>query len=127
MKLHRSHAVKVLEWCKRHYGRSNYNGGYPTISYTKPDYMLEDLAGYYCEQENHIYINCCLCCTLDELVETVIHEYTHYKQNMYHYQIVARYVKRQDNPFEHEADKIAKRDRQKCIEEMHRMHSIFND
>jgi Zn-dependent peptidase ImmA (M78 family) len=97
------------------YGTSKYNDGYPTLSYRKPDYFLEDATGEYVPEENHIYINKIMCNTFEELAKTVIHEYQHYMQNTDHFQIVSMYVKRERNPFEIEAEKIAKKDYKKCL------------
>lgn len=127
MKLDRGFAVKVLNWCKRKYGKSRYNGSYPTISYTKPDYMLEDFSGYYEKDENHIYVNNVMCNTVEETVNTIIHEYTHYLQNMFHYQILAKYIDRTHHPMEIEAERIAKRDSKKCIEDLVRLYGSFDN
>lgn len=126
MKPHRGHALKSLEWCKKKYGKSRYNGPCPTISYAKPDYMLDGLTGYYEPDYNHIYVNSEMCNTVEELVATVIHEYQHYLQNMYHYQIIAKYCNHDNHPMELMALQVEKRDSKKCMQDLCRLHAIFN-
>ena len=55
---------------------------------------------------------------LTELANSLIHEYTHYKQNLKHYDILSLYLPYHKNPLEIEANKIANRDAKKCIKEL---------
>jgi hypothetical protein len=113
---HKGHVKRVYEWCKKKYGRSKYNGRYPDIVFKKADYYTGDDWGYYDELEQIIFISKDKHKTLDELVHTIIHEYTHYKQNMYHYRILDIYMNCYDNPMEKEADEVADRDLKECLE-----------
>lgn len=112
---HRGHVDKIYEWCKNKYGRSKYNGRYPEVVFRKGDYYDGQEWGYYDESDKCIYINRSKHETLSDLVDTLIHEYTHYLQNMYHYQIIAKYLENHEHPMEIEAESIAKRDGQDCL------------
>ena len=69
------HAKKILQWCEQEYGESKYWEYPPTISYRKPDYLTEDVCGWYDDSDCHIHLNNRQCNTIVELVKTIIHEY----------------------------------------------------
>lgn len=115
LKPHRGHVDKIYAWCKKKYGRSRYNGRYPDIAFKKADYYTGEDWGYYDEDEQLIYINKEKHETLEDLVHTIIHEYTHYKQSMHHYQILAIYLDSDQHPLEIEAEAIANRDTPECL------------
>ena len=82
----RSTAYKILWWCVAEYGRSKLNGSYPYLEFRKGDYYTGDDYGYYDEIDGVIFINKEKHLTLEELVKTIIHEYTHYcKHSMHEY------------------------------------------
>lgn len=116
LKLHKGHVNKIYEWCKKKYGRSRYNGRYPDIFFKKPHYGVEELWGYYDEVEKYIYINSTKHESIEDLVHTVIHEYTHYLQSMHHYKILSQYIQdHHKHPLEIQADEVADRDSEECI------------
>lgn len=119
--MNRHTALKVYEWCKKAYGRSKYNGRYPDLSYKKGDHTNSDLMGEYDFVENSIFINSDQIKTLYDLVSTVIHEYTHYKQNMkVDWTVLSKYFDPYtiDHPLEKEAREIEVRDAPICMREI---------
>jgi hypothetical protein len=115
-------AKKILQWCVEKYGESKVNGHIPVIEYRKPDYSQEDYSGYYDEDEELIFVNRELVTTIKELVKTIIHEYCHYRYHlMEDYYVLAKYLKRSDNPMEKEAEKIENRDYKKCVNELFKL------
>lgn len=117
LKLHRGHVDRIYQWCKRKYGRSRYNGRYPDIFFKKPHHDVEELWGYYDEVEKYIYINSNKHDSIEDLVHTIIHEYTHYLQSMHHYEILAKYIEdHHKHPLEIEADQVADRDSKECLD-----------
>ena len=124
---HRGHVDKIYEWCKKKYGRSKYNGRYPDIVFRKGDYYDGEEWGYYDEVDKCIYINRDKHETLQDLIDTIIHEYTHYLQNMYHYQIIAKYLEHDQHPMEIEANAIADRDGIECLKYMENMYKNNED
>jgi Zn-dependent peptidase ImmA (M78 family) len=120
-KVNRSSALKVYEWCKKKYGRSKFNGRYPDIYFRKPDYTTEDVWGLYDCEDNYIYINSDMVKNIEELTSTVIHEYTHYKQNMrVDWRVLSKYFDptSNDHPLEKEAEDVSQRDTHSCIKEV---------
>jgi hypothetical protein len=127
--LNRSVAIKILEWCKLTYGQSKYKRAFPSLRYrNRPPYALsgaeknEELyvyGIYHCD-ENYIYVDRTKHENLEDLVNTIIHEYTHYTQNMrYYYKIYNKYEKDIDkHPYEIKAWSVAERDTKKCIEQV---------
>ena len=124
IKLTKRHVNKIVDWCLSTYGKSKYNRTFPDIQFKKPDYSNEDCAGLYDEVEHFIFVNKNDHSTLPDLVNTIIHEYTHYKQNMKHYQVLALYLDRDKHPMEIEANKVADRDTKKCLKEVFNIDSF---
>jgi Zn-dependent peptidase ImmA (M78 family) len=124
VKLTRSHINKILDWFINTYGKSKFNKEIPVIEFKNPDYSNEDCMAFYDEIEGVIFINKEQNTTLYDLANSIIHEYTHYKQNMKHYQILSLYLTDHKNPMEIEAEKVAKKDTKKCIKEVFNIQSI---
>lgn len=123
----RSKALKIYEWCKKKYGRSKYNGRYPTLHYKKGGEFLEDCWGIYDPEDNYILINKNYVTTIEDLASTIIHEYTHYKQNIkVDYAILMKYfdASTTDHPLEKEAESVAERDTKQCLEELFEIYKI---
>lgn len=124
IKLTKRHVNKIFEWCLKTYGKSKYNKTLPVVQFKKPDFTNEDCAGVYDEVEHTIFINKDQHTSLEDLANSVIHEYTHYKQNMKHYQILALYLDDERHPMEIEANEIASRDAKKCIKEVFNIDTL---
>lgn len=118
IKITRKHAVQILEWCIKTYGKSKFNKTFPVLEYKKPDYYTEGCVAYYDEIESVIFVDKTQNTNLEDLANSIIHEYCHYKQNMRHYQILALYLPDNKNPMEIEAERIAKKDTKKCLKEL---------
>ena len=77
-KITRFHAEKILHWCMKRYGRGTKP--YPSLQFRKLDYLNNDYAdGEYDYEEDFIYVNSQSHESLQQLAETIIHEYTHYR------------------------------------------------
>lgn len=120
----RKHVNQILDWCIENYGKSKFNKPVPVIEFRKPDYYTEGCMAFYDEIESVIFVDKLANDNLDELANSIIHEYIHYKQNMKHYQILAMYLPDHKNPMEIEARKIAKRDTKKCLKELFQIKSF---
>ena len=125
-KITRFHAKKILDWCKKKYGRGTCK--YPTISYRKSNYLdTEDVFGEYDFEEFSIYVNNEKHSNLYDLANTIIHEYVHYryhKKSMY-YKLDEKYG-HENNPFEKQAISVADRDEKKCVQELKKYYKQFN-
>lgn len=114
----RKHVNQIFEWCIKQYGKSKFNKELPVVEFRKEDYYTEGCMAFYDDIESTIFINKDQNDNLPELINSIIHEYVHYKQNMKHYQILSLYLPDNKNPMEIEASKIAKRDTKKCLKEV---------
>ena len=116
----RKYVNKIVDWCVKTYGKSKHNRDFPEIQFRKGSYMNEDpnTMAFYDDHDAVIFINKDDHQSLRTLVNSVIHEYTHYKQNMKHYDILSQYLPYNKNPLEIEANKIARRDTKKCLREI---------
>ena len=110
---------RIVDWCVKNYGRSKYNREFPEIQFRSSKSSNEDpnVMAYYDDDEAVIFINKGEHTTLYQLANSIIHEYTHYKQNMRHYNILSMYLPYKKNPMEVEANRIARRDSRKCLRE----------
>lgn len=125
-KLHRGHAVKILDWCMDKYGRSKYNKGYPYIEFRKPqDSDEEDQYGYYDDITNTIYVNRELHISVKELAKTIIEEYIHYLQNDREYQRLAETYSYSKHPMEKEAKNTANKHYKSCLRDMKKFYKVF--
>lgn len=120
----RKHINQIMDWCLQTYGKSKFNKTFPVVEFRKPDYYTEGCMAFYDDIESTIFVDKEKNNNLPELVNSIIHEYVHYKQNMKHYQIISLYLPDHKNPMEIEAHKIAKRDTKKCLKELFNIESF---
>jgi hypothetical protein len=116
----RKYVNKILDWCLKTYGKSRYNKDFPEIQYRKKHYSEDDplTMAFYDDVEGVIFIKKQDHPDMKTLANSIIHEYTHYKQNSYHYHILSMYLPYSRNPMEIEADRVANRDTKKCLREI---------
>lgn len=116
----RKYVNKIVDWCVKTYGKSRYNRDFPEIHYRKKYYVYDDTntIAFYDDHDGIIYINKDENKNLRALANSIIHEYTHYKQNMRHYDVLSMYLPYKSNPLEIEANQIAKRDTKKCLKDI---------
>lgn len=112
----RKYVNKIVDWCLKNYGRSKYNRYFPEIQYRKSE--DRSTLAFYDDQDGVIFINKYDHRSLRTLANSIIHEYTHYMQNMKHYDVLSMYLPYHKNPMEIEANRIAKRDAKKCVKEI---------
>jgi Zn-dependent peptidase ImmA (M78 family) len=116
----RKYVNRIMDWCLQNYGKSKHNREFPEVKYRSAKYMNEDpmTMAYYDEDEGVIFINKDDHKSLKVLVNTMIHEYTHYLQNSHHYHVLSLYLPYRKHPLEIEADRVANRDTKKCLREI---------
>ena len=116
---------KVIDWCIDEFGLSKHYEHYP---YMEIDMDEDGMCGEFIGYNNEIIICPTAMDTIDEFIETVIHEYTHYMQSPTWYtryanrkieltaEEFADYLLRGDptHPYEIEADEVAKKNMKKC-------------
>jgi len=115
----RQTALAVMEWCKKKWGLSKFQEDFPKLRC----YKKGDGGGYYGhfdDENNTIVIYLEPHPQVEDLVETVIHEYAHYKQNVTenYDRYAARYKEYNDNPYEKTAINRAARWKNRCINDI---------
>ena len=120
-------AYQILYWCIAEYGRSKLNGKYPHLEYRKYNKDTEDADeyGFFDEIEGVIVINKEANKTLSELVQTIIHEYAHYRyHSMAEYRVLSKYLSHARNPLEIDARRLERRDYKKCLRFLKKEYNI---
>lgn len=109
----------TLEWCKKKWGLSKFQDDFPKLRcYKKGD--GGGYFGYYDDITNTIIVYLEPHPDVVTLVETVIHEYTHYKQNVEenYDKYAARYAHYNDNPYEKTAINRSARWKERCLKDI---------
>lgn len=76
----RRHVAQIFAWCVKRWGKSKYNSEVPTVVVfhsKSADYLAS-----YNEVDHRLRIDIKSHSGLIDLIATIIHEYTHYKQNV---------------------------------------------
>lgn len=103
--------LEILDWCITKYGKSKFEERPLRLRVVKTG----DCAGAYYYRSATIYIYLNHNKTDKQLVDTVIHEYTHYLQPGLDYLILDKYFEYKGHPLEIFAIKTAKSHTSECI------------
>jgi len=120
----RKYALLALEWCINKYGESKYNDN-KTLKLTvdsnlkdkDDDGIRKPITAWYHPSTNEIRLNFKKIHSLKELVGTVIHEYTHFLQDinvMYHKYTEEYGISYENHPYEKTANAREERDWKEC-------------
>jgi hypothetical protein len=105
----------ALEYCVKTFGLSQFNGSIPSIIIKRGRLEGDEKCrGFYDVSINTIVIFHIAHTSFIDVVNTVIHEYTHYLQDLGLYSILYRSFGYWDHPQEIEADKTAKEYQWRC-------------
>jgi hypothetical protein len=104
----RKDVVAMYWWCVFNFGKSKYNEELPKLTVNR---TITDKFGFYDPSNNVITICLKPHTSIANLCNTVIHEYTHYLQNMRMYDIYVFKYKRsyENHPYEVSANNKAKK------------------
>jgi hypothetical protein len=98
-----SEIVRLTEqWCKKNIGR---NGKRKKLKVEIKRQMFWEKAfyGLYDEEINTIYLYKNRCLTIEYIIRCMLHEYTHYMQDLEHYETLTEKYGYESNPLEIEA------------------------
>ena len=114
---------KILKWCKETYGGSKFKrmGSLKIVIDT-----TLDAEGAYCTIQNIIFINPKHHTSFISVIDTMIHEYTHFKQdiNVMYFKYFKEYnYTYARHPYEITARETAARDKRKCFRDV--FHKTF--
>jgi Zn-dependent peptidase ImmA (M78 family) len=101
----RTEVLKALEFCVLEFGISKYKKEIPRIHFMTKNKMASDpiAKGYYEPTKNLIVIFKCAHNSCVDLFDTMVHEYTHYCQDMSEYSRLCRSYSYDNHPYEIEA------------------------
>lgn len=112
---------KILKWCKDYYGGSKFKNVNTLEVHIDGD--MNDELGSYCAISNKIFINPKLHTSFISVIDTMIHEYTHFRQDIkiMYFKYLKEYTYNYENhPYEITARSTAERDKRKCF------HDVFH-
>jgi hypothetical protein len=92
----------TIQWCQKYFEE-------PVIKRRKEllvmvyDSPTNQVYGQYCDKNNWLTINLHFCGSVKDIIQTTIHEYTHFCQDLKEYSLMNKRVGYDKNPFEVEA------------------------
>jgi len=119
MRIERKHIIKMLDYCKDKWGESVYHNDFPKLMVRKsvPKYDV-NMFGHYNYLTNTICVYLSSHSSMVEICDTVIHEYTHYLQNMeemYEKYMTKYYKKYSNHPYEITAFRRGEKYKWECL------------
>jgi Zn-dependent peptidase ImmA (M78 family) len=110
----------AIKWCKQNFGVNERKRTKLQIEVTERNRSVKKcmVYGNYCFYRNKITIHEGACSTIQELISTVIHEYTHYLQSRNQYKIYEKNYYYSTNPYEREAKRNEEKYTKICIREI---------
>lgn len=102
---------EAIKWCEQKWGPNNRRSD---VLWIDISWKKSECAGVYQYQDNEITIFVKEHLTVRDLIDTVIHEYTHYKQPMSKYAKLLEKNGYKNHPLEIEAINKAKTFRKEC-------------
>lgn len=110
----------TIKWCRDFFGVNEKKRTKlkVTFSYRQRKIKKAIVFGNYCFWRNTITIYLPHCNSIDEVISTVIHEYTHYLQSRPRYQTYQKEYYYSTNPYEKEARRNEDRYTKLCYSEI---------
>lgn len=102
---------EAFDWCIQKWGTSSHN---PEVLWFNTSWRTSPSSGLYDLDENEITVFVKNHLNVRDLVDTVIHEFTHYMQPMYKYIDTLKETGYDNHPLEIEARGRAKEYRKEC-------------
>lgn len=124
-RVNRENALLILEWCFNKLGKSRFHKKHPKlIILNKISKINLDVGGWYDDNKNIISIVVPNQKTFIDFIDTVIHEFWHYKQNPKGYKYVYNRINWGENeiykndPSEISARNKAKKYKKQCYNDL---------
>lgn len=106
---------EAFNWCINKWGASTSSSDELWLSIS---WQKNDTLGLYDIDENEIIVYVKPHLNIRDLIDTVIHEFTHYRQPMYKYSDILKKTGYNNHPLEVEAREKAKTYRKECWQEI---------
>lgn len=125
IELKRLYATEALKWCKKNMGINKRKRNTPTvyvrIRLEEDDKIKKIVEGSYFSKSNRIVVYGLNCNTLEDVVSTVIHEYTHYLQSMKKYWEYFQTYYYSQHPYERQAKRNEEKYTKQCYNHIRRL------
>jgi len=110
----------TIKWCKDFFGINDKKRTKLKLVFSDRPRTIKKciVFGNYCFWRNTITIYIPHCQTVNEIVSTVIHEYTHYLQSRPRYQTYQKEYYYSTNPYEREARRNEEKYTKMCIDDI---------
>ena len=121
LELKRQYALKAIKWCRENMGVNKRKKDIPKISvriYFRKDETERFIKGIYYSDENRIIVYHVNCETIEDVISTVIHEYTHYLQSMKKYWEYSLTYNYNTHPYERQARRNETKYTKMCIKKI---------
>ena len=119
--LKREYASQALKWCMENMGTNPRKRTQPKVS-VRINFKKEEterfIKGSYYSDENRLVIYHYNCESIEEVVSTVIHEYTHYLQSMKKYWEYFKTHYYSTHPYERQAKRNELKYTETCIKQI---------
>jgi Zn-dependent peptidase ImmA (M78 family) len=118
IELKRRYAIVAMRWCRENMGINNRRKCQPKMSvrvYFRKDETEQFTMGSYYSEENRIVLYNINCKTLEDVVSTIIHEYSHYLQSMKKYWEYFNTYSYSTHPYERQAKRNEIKYTSECI------------
>jgi hypothetical protein len=123
IELKKQYAHLTIKWCRENLGVNNRKKNKLKVSvrvnFKKTD--ERNFSGSYYSDENRIIVYDINCDTLEDVVSTVIHEYTHYLQSMKKYWEYFKTHYYSTHPYEIQARKNEEKYTTECIKSIKKL------
>jgi hypothetical protein len=117
----RQYASKALKWCREFMGINKRKKTQPKVTVRinfRSDENERFIKGVYYSNENKIIVYDLNCQSLEDVVSTVIHEYTHYLQSMKKYWEYYDLYYYSTHPYERQARRNELKYTKECIKKI---------
>ena len=116
----KQYAIETLKWCKSFFGLNERKRTKLVLEFTQRPRRIKKhiVFGNYCFWRNKITIYLPHCESIEDIVSTMIHEYTHYLQSRPKYQEYQFNYYYSTNPYEREAKRNEEKYTKFCIKEI---------
>lgn len=113
-------STETLKWCKTHLGVNERKRTKLKLEFSsRPRTIKKSIVfGNYCFWRNKITIYLPHCESIEEIVSTLIHEYTHYLQSRPKYQYYQSNYYYSTNPYEREAKRNEEKYTNICLQDI---------
>lgn len=117
-----SYTKMALDWCIENFGVNKRKRKKLILEINHKNFSDGRMIYYgkYCFNKNKIIIYISNCETIDDVISTMIHEYTHYLQSSSLYRYYAKCYYYSQNPCERQAKRNEMKYTKECIKELNK-------